>query len=291
MNASVEIRPNLFIIGFPKTGTSALFEMLGQHPDIYPAVLKEPGKEKHFRYFNPSCTDEYREYMDNFRNAASERWIMDGTVGYSLNIQSAEEIKAFSPNARIVIGIRNPLDRVASACHQIEKNTGKKINLKSAILRGDSFARLSYFPICQRYFQCFGAASIFVYQYSDFQASNARIVADLFRFLELPVPTIKPEIKNRSVQPRRGSLGRIHGVLMGSGWSVGLRTAWKRRSRHTYNLVSEQMLRLLTKQTNYSTVIREDASLVRILHERWREDVQQLSVLLGVDLLEAWEIS
>lgn len=267
-----------------------MFEMLGQHPDIFPAVLKEPGKEKHFRYFDPACLEEHREYMGNFSGVASERWIMDGTVGYSLNLNSSEEIRAFSPDARIVIGIRNPLDRVASACHQIERNTGKRIDLKSAILRGDNFTRPSYYPQCQRYYQCFGRASVYVYEYSDFQASNARVVADVCRFLELPVHGINPEIKNRSVQPRPGALGKIHGVLMGSAWSMSLRAAWKRRSRHTYNLVSEQTLRLLTRETNYSAIIRSDPELVRLLHNRCREDVRLLSSLLGVDLLERWQI-
>ncbi len=284
----MEKRPNLFIIGFPKTGTSALFEMLGRHPDIYPSILKEPGSERHFKYFHPECSQEHRQYMDNFKNVAGERWIMDGTVGYSLNIASAAEIKAFSPSARIVVGLRDPLDCVASSCHQIEKNTGRKIDLKAAIRSGEKFTLPRFFPVCKRYFEVFGAPSIHVYQFSDFQASNTRVVRDICGFLGLPSVRVKEEVKNVSVQPRSGSLGSVYAELMGAEWAVDLRQTWKRQSRYTYNFASDLARRLLTKRASHLSTIRNDPSLVTIIRERWHDDVQQLSTLLDVDLLKTW---
>ena len=35
-------KPNFFIVGAPKSGTTSLFHYLDQHPDIYIPSIKEP---------------------------------------------------------------------------------------------------------------------------------------------------------------------------------------------------------------------------------------------------------
>ena len=44
--------PNLFIVGFPKTGTTTLFDTLAQHPDIFPSKRKEPGDWENLHHLN-----------------------------------------------------------------------------------------------------------------------------------------------------------------------------------------------------------------------------------------------
>lgn len=192
------------------------------------------------------------------------------------------------PARLFIIGIKKQLEIAASACHQIETATGRKIEINSANTRGKKHTQPCFFPPYKRYLDGHEAAAVHVHQHPDFQASNAGVVGAIFRCLELPDHAINVEVKNRSVQPRPGALGRIRGALMGAGWSVSLRMAWKRRSRPTDNFASEPLLRLLTRRTNDSVPLREDASLMRRLHERWREDVQRLSSLRDGDLIEKW---
>ena len=71
--------------------------------------------------------------------------------------------QTIQPQARIIIGIRDPVDCLESACFQIERNSVRRINLKSAIRRGDSFTTPVDFPICRRYFDRFRAVCILIY--------------------------------------------------------------------------------------------------------------------------------
>ena len=42
MESSSPIKPNLFIVGFAKCGTTALHEYLSTHPNVHPSFPKEP---------------------------------------------------------------------------------------------------------------------------------------------------------------------------------------------------------------------------------------------------------
>ena len=60
-------KPNLFILGAPKCGTTSIAYYLNQHPEIFVSPYKEP------HYFN--LDSEYRftfsekQYLENFKNA------------------------------------------------------------------------------------------------------------------------------------------------------------------------------------------------------------------------------
>ncbi|MBA3526192.1 MAG: sulfotransferase domain-containing protein [Pseudomonadota bacterium] len=100
------MKPNLFIVGAPKCGTTAWAQYLGTHPDIHISALKEP------HYF---CTDFPKlkkvasegEYLALFAGGASKSVIGEASASYLYSKEAAENLRRFAPDAKIIIFVRD----------------------------------------------------------------------------------------------------------------------------------------------------------------------------------------
>ena len=94
-------RPNLFIVGAPKSGTTSLSESLKQHPDIFICTPKEPN------FFNTDLIRNERinsaEYNNLFLEGASKKYRGESTPLYLMSKVAAKKIKKYSPGAKITI--------------------------------------------------------------------------------------------------------------------------------------------------------------------------------------------
>lgn len=112
---SPDRRGSLFIVGAPRTGTTSLAKALAAHPQI---CFSKP-KETHFflgRHADAG-PDEVRERFERayFRTLQPEhRVIAEGSVSYLYDRRAIERILRFDPDARLVVGLRNPLDLLPS---------------------------------------------------------------------------------------------------------------------------------------------------------------------------------
>jgi len=109
-------KPNFFIIGAPKCGTTALSEYLRTHPEVYFADLKEP------HYFCTDFSEKFRfifseeKYLNTCFADATEKHkaIGEGSVWYLYSKDAVKNILEFNPNAKIIVMIRNPVEMVYS---------------------------------------------------------------------------------------------------------------------------------------------------------------------------------
>src|SRR5258706_10449866 len=103
--------PDFFIVGAPKCGTTAMNDYLGQHPDIYMAP-----KELHYFGADLKIKDKISEsaYLQYFKNAGNKKILGEASVWYLFSGTAAKEIKNFSPDAKILIMLRNPVEVVYS---------------------------------------------------------------------------------------------------------------------------------------------------------------------------------
>jgi hypothetical protein len=107
-------KPNFFVLGAPKCGTTSLAQWLASHPSVF----MSPEKEPHF--FN---TDDRRlvttvdKYADLF-GGADERHVALGeaSVWYLSSSEAVRNILQFQPEAKFVVMLRNPVE-MAPALH------------------------------------------------------------------------------------------------------------------------------------------------------------------------------
>jgi hypothetical protein len=103
--------PNLFVVGAAKAGTTSLWRYLDEHPDVYMSPVKEPHFFSSFvpRLF-PAVKDE-GSYLELFEDAGDVSLRGEASASYLWDPESAQRIKRASPGAKIVISLRNPVER------------------------------------------------------------------------------------------------------------------------------------------------------------------------------------
>lgn len=123
------MRPNLFIIGAPKCGTSSLFDWLTSHPDIRGTRLKETffltdpthPLSRHPNFANDSMEAYGSLFAPEDADAAVR---MEATTHYLYDPVARDAIAAM-PDARIIIVLREPAARVYSSFRYTANNLAR----------------------------------------------------------------------------------------------------------------------------------------------------------------------
>jgi hypothetical protein len=215
-------RPNLFLVGAPKCGTTALYRYLADHRDIFMSQVKEP------HFFGSDLINRYGiqdpdEYAKLFAAAGNETWVGEASVWYLLSARAAIEIKEYCPSARIVIMLREPVEmlyslhaqRVYTANEDItdfraalnaedDRVMGNRIPRKCQVVQGLFYRKVvDYAEQVQRFFDVFGREHVHVIIYDDFKSDPAGVYRDLMTFLELADGVReKFAVHNASKRPR-----------------------------------------------------------------------------------------
>jgi len=132
----------VFIVGAQKAGTSSLHAYLVQHPDIVGACVKET----HFFNREIQYAKGFSYYMAHFPSFSFAKYVLDATPAYLYSSKAPERIRAFSPKAKIVILLREPVARAFSAFNMYSQAVGSE-HFKSHLLDANSNSRLFYLPI------------------------------------------------------------------------------------------------------------------------------------------------
>lgn len=117
-------KPNFFIIGAPKCGTTSLAAWLSEHPNIYMSPVKEP------HFFNTDLnyinTPSRREYERLFRGATDEhKAVGEASVFYLFSKVAVPHIEQELPGARYIVMVRNPVD-MAYSLHEQQVFSGNE---------------------------------------------------------------------------------------------------------------------------------------------------------------------
>lgn len=105
-------KPNLFIVGAQKAGTTSLHSYLKQHQLALASVPKELNYFDRQQFYGKS-TNWYEKHFVTW--SKEKRIVFEATPNYLYDPLTAEAIHAYNPNSKIIIALRNPIDRAYSA--------------------------------------------------------------------------------------------------------------------------------------------------------------------------------
>lgn len=112
-------KPNFFILGAPKCGTTSMYHWLNQHSRIFFPKIKEP------HFFSTDLNEKKRAvkdlatYLSLYTEATENHSILgEASVFYLYSEKAVENIINFNPNARFLVMLRNPVDMVVSLHNQ-----------------------------------------------------------------------------------------------------------------------------------------------------------------------------
>jgi hypothetical protein len=199
-------KPNFFIVGAPKCGTTALYEYLRLHPNIFMPAVKEP------HYFARDLgtypmikTPE--AYADLFAASGPEHLrVGEASVYYLRSAVAIPAIREFNPDARLIAMFRNPIDMVHSFHSQLlyvseeaepdfatawrlQERRGAGLDIPPACREPWllQYAEVGRFGSqAERLLSIFPRAQVKLILYDDFAASPRRVYDEVIDFLGLP---------------------------------------------------------------------------------------------------------
>ena len=221
--------PNLFVPGFQKTATTWLHRCFLEHPDIF--VPQEDG----IHYFTINYHRGEDWYNRFFADYNGESVIADTTPSYARFSWSRERLAAFNPNAKILVVLRNPIERAFSHYWHEKKKRTINWNFSDVLTNNvdifDSWVATGFYSHhIEALWQLFSADRVKIAVYDDLVADPKDYVQDIFSFLEVDAsfePTVlreklnvgarRPPYKQQILhllrgKPRRSPTEYIHGI-------------------------------------------------------------------------------
>lgn len=115
--------PSALIIGVRKGGTRALIDMLKCHPDIVTAV-----SEVHYFDRDENFAKGVQWYIKHMPLSTNTQTTIEKSPSYFVSPAAAERVHTVSPYTKIILIVRNPLDRIASDYTQLLRKGGGKLS-------------------------------------------------------------------------------------------------------------------------------------------------------------------
>ncbi|HET8692993.1 MAG TPA: sulfotransferase [Steroidobacteraceae bacterium] len=132
--------PNFFVAGAPRCGTSTLHAWLPAIPGVFMSRIKEPN------YFSRSVIGEShpmvkpirdrRAYLQLFTAAGDAKAVGEATPFYLQDPEAPARIKKQSPDARVLVSLRDPVERLYSHYLMMRNNLPSMGSFMEEIERG-----------------------------------------------------------------------------------------------------------------------------------------------------------
>ena len=201
------MKPNFFMVGAPKCGTTALSEYLRTHPNIYMSVPKELFYfADDFPAYREAETEE--EYLEKFfRDVLPQHQAVgEASALYLYSSVALKNLYQFNPKAKIMVMLRNPVDIVYSYHSQLlydgdenepdfeqawrlqaSRKQGKNISgfcREPRLLQYAEFGKLG--QQVERLFDIFPREKIHIIWFEEFASSTSLVYEKVLKFLEVP---------------------------------------------------------------------------------------------------------
>ena len=291
--------PNFLMIGAQKSGTTAIYAYLAQHPQVFTSEIKEPGffafEGVQVRFAGPDDArgDRYiirdlERYRQLFRKVGDRARAGEASNVYMYAPQAAERIRHYIPNAKLIAVLRDPVHRAYSAYRHLVRDGREPLSFEEGLAAEASRTAANWHPIyhykqrgfyyvqLRRFFELFSREQIAVYTYDEFKADPRALLKLMFAFLDID-PDFQPDMSvrhNVSGMPKSRLLHEI----------IGRPSRAKDLAKR---LLPAGTARLHGALMSRNIVVSEPkiaGETERALGEEYRGDIVQLESLIGRDL-------
>lgn len=232
--------PTFLILGAMKSGTTALYSMLDAHPEVYMSPVKEPnffafaGQDLDFQapidqgpqgINNTSITDR-DEYEALFEEAAPGQARGEASHTSLYWPDAAENIHTLVPDARLVVILRDPVERAYSEYMHFRRDGEEPLDSFRAALEAEEdriendwalgryVDRGRYDEQLQRYFERFEREQLKICLHCDLRDDPEALARSLFSHIGVD-PTIEPKVERRVNKSGIPDHPWMHQVLTG----------------------------------------------------------------------------
>jgi len=269
--------PNFIGIGVQRSGTTWIYEMLKNHPQ----VCMSP--EKEINFFNNHYGRGLEWYKKFFNECSREKVIGEFSPTYLSHNLTAKRIRKIVPEVKLIVSLRNPADQIFSRYHYMitRKKYNKSFN-EALKERPFLIENAFYYKHIKRYLEHFDESQILILIYEDLRKDARSFLRKVYSFLGIDSSYIPPNL-NEKVHSIRVPKSKYIETVM-----VIIRILL--RKMELYSLVEKlkernivRKLRELNTRVN-KTYKEMDAWNRHRLNQIFAHDKEKLSTLLGRDL-------
>lgn len=280
--------PNFFIVGAPKCGSTALYNYLKQHPEVF---MSTPKELNYFTYNELNAQNLYysdirisnrESYLKIFSRAKDYHKVVgEASVSYLFYPNTPNRLFEFNDMSKIVIILRDPVQRAWSH-YLMDRRLGlvnvdfmdifKDNGNKYSLFFQQYFLLGNYFTQINRYFKTFGNTKIKIIFSDVFKKNTSEVLNDLCEFLEIEnIEFQKPNSSNNYIEGKN-SLSKLlysNGIL--------------RKSMNTLlpSVIKTKVVNLLFTKTPPKLSIDNDKKL----RQYYAVEIMNLEKLIGTNLI------
>lgn len=277
--------PNFLLIGAAKSGTTAVYRFLQQHPQVFLSEPKEPrffAFENHPLNFGGPCDEAWKRefytdrdrYLALFDAAGDLSAVGEASVMYLSEPGTAARIHKYAPDMKIMAILRDPAERAYSNFVYMRAEGREDIEDFDSALRAEEQRRranwISWFfyrgrgmygAQLQPYYSLFDRSQIRVWLYEDLTNDPSRLMREMFAFLGVD-ESFQPDFSRKHNVTRIPARPWLGPVMRGRPW-----LDWLAAPKPAFPPDVRQRLR-----------------------ETFRDDLRLAEELIGRDLSAWWKV-
>jgi Sulfotransferase family len=293
--------PNFLIVGAAKSGTTALYHYLKQHPQVYMSPTKETNffafEGQEVRFHGPgdekiaqSTITSLEAYKEQFAAVSNEIAIGEASPWYLYSDQAVKNIYRHIPDVKLIAVLRNPAERAFSSYLHVARDGRENLTFEEGLLVEEKrieqgwefiwhYQRTGFYAAqVERFLDLFPREQIRFYLYDDLLANPVDFMRNIYEFLSVDTnfvvdTSLKP---NATGVPKSQLLGRL--LLQPNPLRTTVKVLVPKQLR--YNLGQRINQRLLEKP-------HPNKETYRKLLSSYKDDISTLQDLVGRDL-SAW---
>lgn len=290
--------PNFFIVGAAKAGTTSLHAYLSEHHEVFMPALKEPHYfscfevKPQFDNFMPIIRDSHA-YQELFIGCEAYKAVGEASPSYLCDARAAMRIKSVIPNAKIIISLRNPVQRAYSH-YLMEYHDGHESRSFGEALEFDEsrpekgwgvsfqYVELGFYADqVERYLNVFGRENVLVILFENLTRETAVVMQEVARFLNIDPEGYPEGAFNKAHNPFEASRGTIARMVLRCKSIRKLSKRWVPQKLRT--AVRNRFIFRESAKPKMDDIIRRE------LARRYAPDIRRLELLLERDLGSLYE--
>ena len=231
-------KPNLFLIGAMKSGTTTLHELLARHPEISMSEPKEPCYFVAPDLLETLWPEMWRmgfwkdesAYLALFKDKPQARYFGESSTDYSKRPKIdgvVERIAAFNPEARFVYIMRDPVERTLSHYWHMVEHRGELRPPLEAILNDPHYTEVSHYADqLAPYLERFGRERMYALTFEELKRDPLAAVRAVYAWLGVDsafVPqalTAAHNVTPEKVRQKRGGMGLLDRLRQSAFWEA-----------------------------------------------------------------------
>lgn len=268
--------PNLFLIGSMKCGTTSLHNYLAEHPQIF--MTQEPWKEPAYFVDGLNWSKGEDWYRALFREAGDAMFRGESSTDYTkfpYYQGVAQRIARFSPGARILYLVRDPVERAVSHYWWEVQWSAEGRDMLTAVRKVPIIRDVSYYAMqLSQFLPLFGLDRILVLTTEELSSAPAETLQRVFRWLGLDAAFVPPNVNQRhNVSPE--NVRKVIGSEVFSYLHGGI--LWQAAKRVIPPAIRRQAIRVLSRPVpRDATHLRATIEYLRPIQRAQTAELAQL---------------